>query len=52
MGGVIFGIGMLLAGGCGSGSVWRAGEGQFKLILAVITFSMSNSLFKKLHLDQ
>ncbi|BEQ15105.1 YeeE/YedE thiosulfate transporter family protein [Desulfoferula mesophila] len=46
VGGVVFGIGMLLAGGCGSGSVWRAGEGQFKLILAVATFSMSNSLFK------
>lgn len=46
VGGVIFGIGMLLAGGCGSGSVWRAGEGQFKLILAVTTFSMGNSLFK------
>jgi uncharacterized protein len=46
VGGVIFGVGMLLAGGCGSGSVWRAGEGQFKLILAVATFSMSNSLFK------
>jgi uncharacterized membrane protein YedE/YeeE len=46
VGGIIFGIGMLLAGGCGSGSVWRAGEGQWKLIIAVLTFALSNSLFK------
>ncbi len=47
-GGMVFGFGMLLAGGCGSGSVWRAGEGQIKLILAVIFFSLSTSLFKVL----
>lgn len=46
VGGVIFGVGMLLAGGCGSGSVWRAGEGHVKLIIAVICFALSNSLFK------
>jgi uncharacterized membrane protein YedE/YeeE len=27
-GGTIFGIGMTLAGGCGAGSIWRAGEGR------------------------
>ena len=47
VGGVIFGFGMLLAGGCGSGSVWRAGEGQIKLIIAVVAFAMVNSLLKK-----
>jgi uncharacterized membrane protein YedE/YeeE len=46
VGGVIFGIGMVVAGGCGSGSVWRAGEGQIKLMLAVICFALSTSLFK------
>ena len=30
LGGLIFGIGMVLAGGCGSGSIWRVGEGQVK----------------------
>ena len=30
-GGTIFGVGMTLAGGCGAGSIWRAGEGQVKL---------------------
>jgi len=46
VGGVIFGIGMVVAGGCGSGSVWRAGEGHIKLMLAVIFFALSTSLFK------
>jgi len=31
IGGVIFGIGMTLAGGCIVGSLWRAGEGHIKL---------------------
>jgi uncharacterized membrane protein YedE/YeeE len=48
VGGIVFGFGMLLAGGCGSGSVWRAGEGQVKLIIAVVCFGLSNSLFKTL----
>lgn len=46
IGGTVFGIGMVIAGGCGSGSVWRAGEGHIKLILAVIFFCLSTSLFK------
>lgn len=44
--GIIFGFGMVMAGGCGSGSVWRAGEGHIKLMLAVIFFALSTSLFK------
>jgi len=46
VGGIIFGFGMVVAGGCGSGSVWRAGEGHVKLMLAVICFALSTSLFK------
>lgn len=46
VGGVIFGFGMVVAGGCGSGSVWRAGEGHVKLMLAVIFLALSASLFK------
>lgn len=45
-GGTIFGFGMVVAGGCGSGSVWRAGEGHIKLMLAVVFFALSTSLFK------
>jgi uncharacterized membrane protein YedE/YeeE len=46
VGGTIFGFGMVVAGGCGSGSVWRAGEGHIKLMLAVVFFALSTSLFK------
>jgi uncharacterized protein len=28
LGGVVFGIGMIFAGGCASGSLWRMGEGH------------------------
>ncbi len=31
LGGIIFGVGMTLAGGCIVGSLWRAGEGHIKL---------------------
>jgi uncharacterized membrane protein YedE/YeeE len=48
VGGIIFGFGMLISGGCGSGSVWRAGEGHIKLMVVVVCFAMSNSLFKAL----
>ncbi|VAX24008.1 hypothetical protein MNBD_NITROSPINAE04-1702 [hydrothermal vent metagenome] len=41
LGGIIFGIGMTIAGGCASGSLWRAGEGQVKLMLAVLGFALS-----------
>ena len=44
VGGFIFGLGAMLAGGCGSGALWRVGEGQIKLWVAVIFFSLSNSL--------
>jgi hypothetical protein len=38
---------MTIAGGCGSGSIWRSGEGQVKLIIAAGCFALSGSLFKK-----
>ena len=38
VGGVIFGMGMVLAGGCASGSMWRMGEGHIKLWVAVFSF--------------
>ncbi|MDA8163630.1 MAG: YeeE/YedE thiosulfate transporter family protein [Desulfobacteraceae bacterium] len=47
-GGFLFGIGAMLAGGCGSGSLWRVGEGQIKLWLAVVTFGVSNAIMSKL----
>lgn len=45
LGGLIFGFGMIFAGGCASGSLWRVGEGHLKLVVAVFFFSWSGSLF-------
>ncbi|MEO8102439.1 MAG: YeeE/YedE thiosulfate transporter family protein [Betaproteobacteria bacterium] len=50
-GGVIFGIGMVFAGGCASGSLWRMGEGHLKLWVAMFFFawmgSTASALFRK-----
>lgn len=46
LGGLLFGFGMVLAGGCGAGSIWRAGEGQVKLWAAVAFFAVSASLIR------
>ncbi len=51
VGGLIFGFGAMLAGGCGTGTLWRVGEGQIKLWIVVPFFAISNALmdawFKK-----
>lgn len=44
LGGLIFGIGMLIAGGCASGTLWRIGEGHTKLVVTLIGFSLTNSM--------
>jgi uncharacterized membrane protein YedE/YeeE len=36
VGGIIFGFGMTIAGGCTVGSTWRAGEGHVKLWLSLV----------------
>lgn len=43
LGGVVFGFGMVFAGGCGTGALWRMGEGHLKLWLAVFFFAWSGS---------
>ncbi|MCF8209048.1 MAG: YeeE/YedE family protein [Rhodoferax sp.] len=54
LGGLIFGIGMVFAGGCASGSLWRMGEGHLKLWVTMFFFAWSGSiasaLLKKLGL--
>jgi len=51
VGGFLFGIGMVFAGGCASGGLWRMGEGHFKLWVAVFFFawvgSIASGLLKK-----
>ncbi len=43
-GGLAFGVGMTIAGGCGAGSIWRAGEGQVKLWATLACFALGSSL--------
>jgi hypothetical protein len=43
-GGAVFGIGMVLAGGCGTSTLWRAGEGHIKLMITMVTFAITNAL--------
>ncbi|MCW5198925.1 YeeE/YedE family protein, partial [Desulfobulbus sp. F3] len=45
--GFLFGLGGMLAGGCGSGTLWRVGEGQLKLWIVVPFFGIANSLMTK-----
>jgi uncharacterized membrane protein YedE/YeeE len=51
LGGLVFGIGMIFAGGCASGSLWRMGEGHLKLWVAMFFFawmgSTASALLKK-----
>lgn len=48
LGGFVFGIGAMLAGGCGSGSLWRVGEGQVKLWITVPIFGVTNAIMNPL----
>jgi uncharacterized membrane protein YedE/YeeE len=44
VGGIIFGFGGVIAGGCGSGALWRMGEGQIKLWVVGLFFGLSNAV--------
>jgi uncharacterized membrane protein YedE/YeeE len=44
-GGVIFGVGMVITGGCATSVLWRLGEGNMKMLLALFSFSISDSIF-------
>ncbi|MEK6776848.1 MAG: YeeE/YedE thiosulfate transporter family protein [bacterium] len=48
LGGIIFGVGMIAAGGCASGSLWRAAEGHIKLWITVFFFAWTGSWWKAL----
>ena len=43
LGGTVFGLGMLLAGGCASSTLWRLAEGHTKLGVALISFALTNA---------
>ena len=44
VGGFLFGLGAMFAGGCGTGTLWRVGEGQVKLWFVALIFGVSTSL--------
>ncbi len=46
IGGLVFGLGMTIAGGCAAGTLWRVGEGQFKLWLAALGFIIVSPISK------
>jgi len=50
-GGLAFGAGMALAGGCVTGMLWKAGEGQVALVLAAGGFAAGEILIRGPGLD-
>lgn len=49
-GAFLFGVGMQLAGGCGSGALYTAGGGQMRMAVALATF-VAGSFWASLHMD-
>jgi uncharacterized membrane protein YedE/YeeE len=45
IGGLIFGVGMVLAGGCASGSLYKIGEGNGTSILSILGISFGQAIF-------
>ncbi len=45
IGGLIFGLGMVLAGGCASGTLYKSGEGNGTSMLALVAISFSQAIF-------
>jgi uncharacterized protein len=50
VGAFLFGIGMQLAGGCGSGTLFSAGAGQLRMLLTLAAFC-AGSFWASLHMD-
>lgn len=51
VGGILFGLGMVIAGGCASGTLWRAAEGHIKLWLTLLTMVISYPVLRALIRD-
>lgn len=43
--GFIFGVGMVLTGGCASGSLYKAGEGNATALVVILSISVSQAIF-------
>uniref|UniRef100_A0A7J3ZK59 YeeE/YedE family protein n=1 Tax=Fervidicoccus fontis TaxID=683846 RepID=A0A7J3ZK59_9CREN len=48
VGGLIFTFGTILAGGCASGILWRAGEGHVRAWIAIVTTVLTYPIFYQL----
>ncbi len=46
IGGILFGLGMILADSCALSSLWKLGEGQIKLFVVIIFFGLSNWILR------
>jgi hypothetical protein len=44
VGGLVFGFGMVLAGGCASGITYRAGEGMMGALMAILGFGLAGMM--------
>ena len=44
IGGLVFGFGIVFTGGCASGSLYKAGEGNLNSVLVIISISFSQAL--------
>lgn len=49
IGGIIFGIGAIFAGGCASGTLYRVGEGQIMSVFALLGMLFGIGLFVELY---
>ncbi|MHB1361729.1 MAG: YeeE/YedE family protein [Thermoleophilia bacterium] len=45
IGGLFFGLGMVLAGGCATGSLYKTGEGNMISLIVLLTLSFSQAIF-------
>src|SRR5512139_1607879 len=43
--GLIFGVGMVFAGGCASGSLYKAGEGKGVALIVILSISVTQAIF-------
>jgi uncharacterized membrane protein YedE/YeeE len=43
--GAIFGIGMVIAGGCASSSLYKTGEGNMNALIVILSLSLTQALF-------
>lgn len=45
IGGIVFGLGMVFAGGCATGSLYKTGEGNMISLTVLLTLSFSQAIF-------